>query len=117
MSIEHWWSDNDRGKLKYLKRNLTQYASLSTTKPTWTGLGWNLAPIVKGHCLTNCATTKSQQRTWQTLWVFMLITLKTTHKNSLPFYYTLKCTKLVQQLFAFKCTGFLSIYISANKVI
>jgi len=33
MSMEHWCNDNDRGNMKYLKRNLTQIATLSTTNP------------------------------------------------------------------------------------
>jgi hypothetical protein len=61
MSLEHWWNDTDRGKLKYCERYLSMEhwwndtdrgnrstgrdtcpsATLSITDSTWTGLGAN----------------------------------------------------------------------------
>ena len=41
MSMEHWWKDTDRGKLKHLEENPSQY-QLFHHKFTWTGLGSNL---------------------------------------------------------------------------
>jgi len=39
-SKEHWWNDTDRGKGKYLEKDLPQ-CYFFTTDPTWTGLGLN----------------------------------------------------------------------------
>jgi hypothetical protein len=39
-NMEHWWNDIDRGKPKYLEKNLPT-ATLSTTYSTWTDLGVN----------------------------------------------------------------------------
>ena len=38
MSVEHWWNDPDRGKLK---QRTFYSATVSTINPTWTGLGSN----------------------------------------------------------------------------
>jgi hypothetical protein len=38
--MKHWWNDTDSRKLKFLKENLS-HCHLSTTNPTWTGLGLN----------------------------------------------------------------------------
>jgi hypothetical protein len=40
MSIEHWWNDNDRPRLKY-SETTCHSTTLSTTNSTWTGLGLN----------------------------------------------------------------------------
>jgi len=46
MRIEHWYSDTDSAVLQYLGRregeNTCPSATLSTTNPTWTGMGLNL---------------------------------------------------------------------------
>jgi hypothetical protein len=34
MSIEHWWNDTDRRKLKYWKENLSQYYSVHNKSHT-----------------------------------------------------------------------------------
>jgi hypothetical protein len=41
MSMEHWWSDSDRAKLKYSEKTCPN-ATFSTTNLTWTDLGQNL---------------------------------------------------------------------------
>jgi hypothetical protein len=41
MSIEHWWNDTDRGKLKYWERNVLSFPLIFTTDPTWTNLRSN----------------------------------------------------------------------------
>jgi len=41
MSTEHLWNDNEKGKLKYINKNLFR-AILSTINPTQIGLGLNL---------------------------------------------------------------------------
>ena len=38
MSMEQWWNDTDRGKLKYWEKNLSQ-CPFGTTNPIWTTLG------------------------------------------------------------------------------
>lgn len=38
MSVEHWCNDPDKGKLK---QRIFYSATVSTTNPTWTGLGSN----------------------------------------------------------------------------
>jgi hypothetical protein len=41
--MQYWWNDNDRGKLKYLEKNLPQCANLSTTKHMdWLGVNLGL---------------------------------------------------------------------------
>jgi len=39
--MEHWRNDEDMGKSESLAKNLFQF-HLSTTNPTWNGLGPNL---------------------------------------------------------------------------
>jgi len=41
MSVERWWNDTDRGKLKYWEKTCTS-ATLSATNLTWTDLGSDL---------------------------------------------------------------------------
>jgi hypothetical protein len=41
INLEHWWNDTDRGKPS-TRWQICPSATLSTTKPTWTGLGLNL---------------------------------------------------------------------------
>jgi hypothetical protein len=42
MNMEHWWNDNERGKPKYSEKKTFPNTTLSTTNPTWSGLGSNL---------------------------------------------------------------------------
>jgi len=35
MNTEHWWSDNDREKLKYTKENLCLSLTVTTTHLAW----------------------------------------------------------------------------------
>ena len=45
MSMEQWWNDTDRGKLKYWDKECID-ATLSTKNPTYTDLGLN--PRLRG---------------------------------------------------------------------
>jgi len=38
--MEFHWNDTDKENRKYSKKNVSRF-TLSTTKPTWTGLGLN----------------------------------------------------------------------------
>ena len=41
MSVEQWWNDTDRGKLKYWERNCS-IATISAKNTTWIDLGLKL---------------------------------------------------------------------------
>jgi len=53
MNMEHWWNDNDRGKLKYLETNLfrhfvhhkfnTDGSSVRSQQLTTSAAAWNSA--------------------------------------------------------------------------
>ena len=49
VSMEHFWNNMDRGKLRCLEENLTCH--FFTTKPTWTAWEQTWVFVVGGQCL------------------------------------------------------------------
>jgi hypothetical protein len=52
INIEHWWNYADREKNLSIHRKKPIQVSLSTTNPTWTGLGFNHYYIMRSWRLT-----------------------------------------------------------------
>jgi hypothetical protein len=44
MSMDQWWNDTDRGKLKYWRKKTCPSATEYTTNLTRIDLGWNPSP-------------------------------------------------------------------------
>jgi hypothetical protein len=55
MSMEPWWNDIDRGKLKILEKNLSQYHFVPTQIPHGLTWAWAWASEVRGLQLTTWA--------------------------------------------------------------
>jgi hypothetical protein len=58
MSMEHWWNDTEVLGEKYAS------ATLSTTNPTWPGLGLNAGLLGERPSLTACITAYTHTHTY-----------------------------------------------------